>query len=526
VQWLTDLFSWFWNLPTNYPKAFWRTVHVLIVLLVLVLLTILNNVFGIDQLLRTRVFNLNRIWLPLLFIATYALFWLIRSLYRLLGPDGPGGEFEDIERAWANAREELAAAGLGLREIPIFLVLGKTSGSLEDFFAASRMPMQVRAVPRDPQAPLHVWANREAIFVTCEGASLLPVLAQRLTTASATAAPKPTMIGEPASVPPTTSESSAQTPSELSAQNEQGEVLLLGEPDPQPMARLSKSSTQTAGGGKAARTRRSLLIQENDIVDLQRRRLRHLCKVLVRDRRPYCPINGMLILVPLAATATNDDASETAGVMQHDISVARQILQLDCPRFVILCDGENLPGFADVVWHFPETAGAPAWVLGQHFPVIPDVPEDRTGMLFQQGMQRVADALLPLVVARLWRREGEAGVADRNVAVESNIRLYEFLSACRDRLLNLSRLVARGVQPDQGRPLLAGAYVAGTGPDGTWDQAFLAGVIRRAIEHQNQVRWTPDALTDDAIYYRYAWVGYLLLVGFVASVAVVTWTWW
>ena len=67
-------------------------------------------------------------------------------------------------------------------------------------------------------------------------------------------------------------------------------------------------------------------------------------------------------------------------------------------------------------------------------------------------------------------------------------------------------VAARAAQSDDGAPMLGGCYVAGTGPDER-DQAFLAGVVRRAIEHQNQVRWTADAVAEDEAYRRYAWVG-------------------
>ena len=33
-------------------------------------------------------------------------------------------------------------------------------------------------------------------------------------------------------------------------------------------------------------------------------RLRHLCRLIVRDRRPYCPANGILFLVPFAGAAS------------------------------------------------------------------------------------------------------------------------------------------------------------------------------------------------------------------------------
>ena len=138
----------------------------------------------------------------------------------------------------------------------------------------------------------------------------------------------------------------------------------------------------------------------------------------------------------------------------------------------------------------------------------------------------VADTLLPVVVGGLWRREGEADITDRAAAVEANVQLYSFLVACRRRLSTLARLAGRAVHGEQDAPMLGGCYLAGTGPDGDRDQAFLAGVVRLAIEQQNSVRWTDDALADDAAYRWYTRVGYVLLAVFVVVVVAMLWAWW
>src|SRR5205085_1862759 len=106
-------------------------------------------------------------------------FWLFWWLGRLLGSDRQAGEFDDIEQALTAATAELGRAGIGLTDVPVFLVLGRPAGGLEAFFAATRLPFQVRPAPTR-QAPLHPYANRDAVFVSCGGASLLPVQAARL----------------------------------------------------------------------------------------------------------------------------------------------------------------------------------------------------------------------------------------------------------------------------------------------------------------------------------------------------------
>ena len=45
---------------------------------------------------------------------------------------------------------------------------------------ATKLPFTVRAEPRRGDAPVRVYATREAMFVTCEGASVLARLAELL----------------------------------------------------------------------------------------------------------------------------------------------------------------------------------------------------------------------------------------------------------------------------------------------------------------------------------------------------------
>jgi hypothetical protein len=540
VEWLTNLLAWVASPWTSLSRRRRRLVllivlNVVILVVGLVGLYLLADYLGLERLLRTRWLGLHRVWLPLCFLVGYLLFWLFWGLWRLLGPDRQPGEFDDIERAWSGAMRELSRAGIALTDVPVYLVLGRPAGGLESFFAATRQPFQVRHAP-GPGGPLHVYANREAVFVTCEEASLLAVQAGRFEASepepAATAAPEPIELLEavgggdqfgallPAEVAAGAALAGSVEPAAPAAPAPAVEppkptpagVLLLGEPEPEP------------GQAVAASRRRAPLIKDEETVDLQARRLRHVCRLLVRDRQPYCPVNGIVLLVPLGATGGVVDASETASVCRQDLEVARTALQLDCPVLAVLCDADRLPGFSELARHFPEGQEGPARVLGQHFPLIPDVAVAEVQALIENGLAWVADALLPLVVGRLWRREGEEGVTDRAAAVQANVHLYEFLQECRHRLRMLGRLAARAVIRDEGPPLLGGCYAAGTGADER-DQAFLAGVVRKLLEHQNDVTWTPTALAEDAAYRRYARVGYVVLAAVVATVAAILWMW-
>ena len=87
-------------------------------------------------------------------------------------------------------------------------------------------------------------------------------------------------------------------------------------------------------------------------------------------------------------------------------------------------------------------------------------------------------------------------------------------------------IVVGGITDGNDRlPMLAGAYLAGTGP-AEQDQAFVAGVVQQLIGLQNNVGWTPVALAEERDYRRMTAIGYavaLALVIAVGTFAYLTW---
>src|SRR5262249_23769151 len=106
------------------------------------------------------------------------------------------GRYPDIDKAWSAGLQALDAAGIDPKEVPLFLVIGKPQTGTADFFAATKLPFAVRAEPRTPGAPVQVYATREAVFVACEGASVLAKRAEAFATLPVAAEmPVPVVVG-------------------------------------------------------------------------------------------------------------------------------------------------------------------------------------------------------------------------------------------------------------------------------------------------------------------------------------------
>lgn len=507
-----------------------RVLHVVIVIAVLVALYYLNNHYLYLGKLIPRAGFLRHTWLPILFLLLYALGWLGWWLWRLWLGDQPESHFPDIDAAWDEAVRALDQAGIGLADVPLFLVLGRPEGSEEALFKAAQVPLVVHHTPPRSDAPLHVSANADGIYVTCAGASLLGRQAAILTGEfdidperhSAGAAPTTAPVADgPASDLFTTMRAGGATTAGGKA-DPTGEIASI-------LRQAQKEDRKLTGREK----RRIRLLSGQTVtqlykgpsgsaeVELLAARFEHLCRLIVRDRRPYCPVNGILILVPFAALDNDVDAQQTAELCQRELAAARRALRVYCPRFVLVCDMENAAGFRDFVERFPPEQRRRR--IGQRFPLAPDVKGEAVPEMIESGVRWICGTVLPNRIHEHLRLEEPERDAD--ATVRGNVRLFYLLSELRTRNQRLTTILTRGVLADQdGPPLLAGCYLAGTGP-GAHEQSFAAGVFFRLYDKeegmQNNVAWTEEARAEEAQFQRWTRLGYLFFAALVVALLVV-----
>ena len=153
-----------------------RVLHLLILAAILLLLGFINHSFGLDRYLRVplaALSGLREVWLPILFLLCYSLCWLGWYLWKVLGPDQALSGFPDIDIAWEEAMRALEQADIDPTQVPLFLVLGRPAVGEKALFQASQISFQVRQAPNRIDSPLYVYASRDAVYLSCAGASLL-----------------------------------------------------------------------------------------------------------------------------------------------------------------------------------------------------------------------------------------------------------------------------------------------------------------------------------------------------------------
>jgi len=501
----------------------WYALHFLIIGLIVWGLWYLNNHVAqvstpLFEWLRTNAPAwVHPIFLPAVFLLVYALSWVIYWIWLLLGPDVDVNEFPDITAAWFDGIARLASKGIKTSDLPLFLILGANRAGEEFLFKAGQVPIEVFGpVSGDP--PVRVWASRDAIYVTAQGASALGAYADLIQRSplelnvggGGDAAKKTVGLGDDDSLDATVQEINA-----LRA------LARTRELSPEEKARMRELATTAQT--KPQRVKPSL---SADLAKLSSDRLRYLCKLVSRDRRPFCPVNGILFRLPWEMIENDEVVKSASLALRTDMLTTRSGLQLCARAIVLVCDLEDARGFEQFRAGF--NAEQIAARIGQRFPLVPDVPESDQNAVYETGAIWLGEKLLPGRVYQALQLD----TADHRTLVARN--LFQLYRHAYERMPRLGRLLRTGVpQPGRGPdgldgpPLFAGCYLAATGRELN-QQAFAAGVFERLADIQEQgiVAWTPNAINDDKSYKRSASFGYATIAVLAAVLAVASiWMW-
>jgi hypothetical protein len=490
----------------GFSRAVRWTLHVLVLIAILVGLHFLNQYFRLDRYLPKHHDLVRQNYLPILFFLFYVLCWLGWWLWTLLIIEEEYTQFPDITEAWEEARRALDRAGIDPRDVPLFLVLGRTEGTSAALFQAARLPLVVKQAPAREEAPLHVYATREAIYVTCEGTSLLGSHAALL-------AGEATHDFESGSVTEDVQGTLAMMEMTMRPGNAPSAVpaiqAILERAKNERRALLPEEKRRIRTMARQDRTLKPP-VRSPEEVELHAARLEHLCRLLVRDRHPYCPVNGTLVVVPFAATDTDQDALDAGASCQRDLAVARRVLQVNSPTIVLVSDLETAPGFRAFLEAFPEKQRLQR--VGQRCPLVPHLEARKAGddpraQMLQSLAAWVCGSVMPGWVYKHFRLE-EAGQENVEPVLRGNAQMFLFMHYLRERQRRLGRLLSQAFAAEDEEPyLFGGCYLAGTGAESPQDQAFVAGVFQRLASEENHVSWTSQAMEQEANYRRWVTIG-------------------
>ncbi|MGE3807110.1 MAG: type VI secretion protein IcmF/TssM N-terminal domain-containing protein [Gemmataceae bacterium] len=389
----------------------------------------------------------------------------------------------DIDAAWAEGIANLRAAQIDLTDYPLFLVLGRSAAGVENLFDSAQVPLIVRASP--PEGPVQFCAGDEGIYICCPGTCAMAYQAELLATESAPA--------------PAEDDFYQTLRPKAGQQREIQAVLARAKKEGRPLDAKEKEELRRLSSGS-----KSSLLRDTDDIQALAQRLERLCQLIVEARQPYCPLNGILTLIPYPGLARPEVASQFGQLMQQELDIVRTTLRVNCPILALICDLETAPGFRDFIERFP--ADQRQRRLGLRLPHSPDLdPEQWQDMLVNAALW-ICQSLMPSWVYRLVRLDPPG------TDTLGNASLMHLLAEFYARADNLATILGSGIPLHPPTPpLFGGCYLAGTGADPQHEQAFAPGVFRRLLEDQNFVSWTAEAIAEDARNQRLANLGTTVL---------------
>ena len=511
--WCMGLVLPFFSRASSYrmlgPFLRW-TLHVLLMAGILFGLWYINKSSGLENLLlNTRLHHLKQFWLPILFLILYALSWMGWWVWSLLAAEPEDTAFPDIDQAFEECSQALAQAGLGWSDAPLFLILGKPLGGVEALLNAAQLSFQVKSVPRRADSPIRMFANRDGIYLACTDACILGKQADILAGNES--------LASSVNMAESGEGSNDELFKTMAPRGQAKEVIdILAD-----AREAGRSPTQLTEDEQQeiklrARRQHGSLLKNREMVDRCSARLKHLCRLISRERQPYCPVNGIMFLLNYFATDTEEDTNDTSLVCQRDLATCRKYLSMDCPVIAMVVDLEQMPGFLEFINRFPDDQRQRR--VGQRFPLTPDVgsPSEASEQM-QEAVKWICSSLVPTWVYKLFDNETMPG-RTLDSAVKGNVRLYRMMSQMRLRGRRMSKIISRAVGHEQGEPMMfGGCYLGGTGRDSTM-QAFIPGVFRRLIEEQDNVTWTTQARAENDAYLRWTTTGYILIALLILSV--------
>jgi len=520
LRWVGGLLAPMFIRPTLSPGLLW-TLHFILIAGIATGLYFVQKHFELMKSIEGPLW-LRPFWLSILFLLVYFLAWQAWWIWKLLQPGDSVSSFPDIDEAWSGINEALGKAGVGIGDTPVYVVLGQPASGEAAMFSALPRGLTINGAPSSA-APIRVYASREAIYLTCPGASLLGIQEaggdggyEMADSFSQQSMAMDKSIGMDRSIGMSQADGGgtiAQVQRIIRDAREQGRPL--SEAEKQQVRQLSASSGY---GGQAPAKARSggSVLQDARQVELTSARTAYFCSLVNRARYPLCPINGAIAVVSIVSAEKDEVAQQTGLVAQRDLANLIDGFKLRFPVYTLVADLESLPGGDEFIRKF--AADRRQQRLGKSFPLNPDLKPTAAPDAVESGVNWIFQSLLPYWVFKLFRLE-TPNVESPSEAADANGKLFQFLTGVKDRSEKIARLVGRAMVPRvDDVPSYGGCYLTANDTSGSAEPLFVAEFFKKVESTQGFVSWTDEAFIADAGYRGKAKLGYTALAVIAAAV--------
>ncbi len=503
---LTPMFSMAKGLGRPNSAIRW-VVHAVLMLLILALLAFIQYWYEIGRYIFAPHLLLRMLWLPLVGVMVYINIWLLWLVWRLYDPKPGPSLWEDIDFSWEQVTAAINRVGMDPTKVPLFLVLGRPGSGFGSLFEAARIPLEVNGIPESQLAPFQVYAGKQAIFVVSSDTCLLGALSARVTSHLTTLEGNPNISGM------------FKSGLFKSSGGESAPV------SPEGANIVTSPLTETTGDGAQEVLRP--ITRDPEMMGRMQSRLDHLCRLIRGMRHPWCPLNGVLLVIHELATIDEQLATQAAILAQTDLNTVVESSGVDCPAVVLFSDAERILGFPEFLALVPKDKRDQR--LGKSIPLALGATAEKRAEIMNQTIYWQSAELIPKLIFRTFKIQGIEDNADPNrsggIDVRTNRQLLRLIGSIWSRRYTMGRLCARILGEKPPRPLrVTGCYLAATGLTRS-NQGFLTDLFAQIFEGQNLVNWTREARQAEkslmfVVVAGYAFTGLLTALTVVLAVIV------
>lgn len=444
-------------------------------------------------------------WLVFIFWTSLLAFMATRRLIEILRAEPTTDLFPEIQEAWRHARRSLADVGVNPSDLPIFLVLASRHIEGAYLFDSQQLRLRNVKLPGSVDSPIYLDLTDSAIFIVCHDVSLTGVFVRRIQQSfdRINLNPRTRVSQSKQLVPP--SLLGISSPTETSGSVDEikyaADELLF-----RPMNNLELEPSPSTQ-------------EEIEAISLK---LSYLCELISNDRKPYCPINGILVALPEIIAGSDKLTAHAAELVQRDIDCITNVTGLDLP-FAILCTHiDRIPGFEMLIEQVDENQKLR--YFGFALPTRLDLKPGDWIKQIQRGLQWYRNSVMPSLFYKQFLGIDvgivKAGESDRRAMIQANHCAYKYLqqtSDCFKRLESLClKLGESHLKRFNSNPKFAGLFLTALEQKETGPWVFMYDMIKHLQNQQNSISWTPQALASDRSKRRFAMMIYLGIICFIA----------
>jgi hypothetical protein len=266
---------------TRFERNVRRIRNFVILVLLSVLLWFITVRTRLDTSVRAPLLVLRPFWLVFLLWSGVLAYLSIRRLIYLMRIEPSYSLYPEIEENWNYIKQKMAELSVSPKDLPIILVLGHRPIDGVHFFDNLQLRLRNIRLRNESESNFQADLTESAIIITCQNASALGAYTRRIELARAPFVRSVFNDPKPDNIKRTTNQLIGLS----------GESQRVQETE-NPNEEQSKSFKPETN---AEERERSLVTQ--DEINQFSAKLKYLCELIAVDRYPYCPVNGVVLVV-------------------------------------------------------------------------------------------------------------------------------------------------------------------------------------------------------------------------------------